>query len=169
MGVRADENNLGEFTPELQHALRQRQAPVYSPKIEVTGIPRRFAQSERPLRVVSYLDCVRRNRNNNSVLTDLEFGSYRFGVSMAGSRVSPVPVAFLLALASETGSAVFSPTADTSQLLKRGSFSNLLNAAELLEASNNHEQKSLKHLKTAQYFPNFPNFRNCFSGNWRNC
>jgi hypothetical protein len=20
-----------------------------------------------------------------------------------------------------------------------------------------------------QYFPNFPNFRNCFTGNWRNC
>lgn len=90
---------------------------------------------------------------------------------MAGSRVSSLPFAFLLALASETGGAA-APMFDTSQKLESGSLSNLLNeaaAVDRLGASNNHEQKSLEDYKTAQYFPNFPNFRNCFSGNWRNC
>jgi hypothetical protein len=90
---------------------------------------------------------------------------------MAGSRVGPVPFAFLLALASEANASQVSLPADSKDQLKPGALSGLLNL-------NGHPEFSIKSVEqvrdgetttVVQYFPNFPNFRNCFTGNWRNC
>jgi hypothetical protein len=90
---------------------------------------------------------------------------------MTGSKAGPLPFAFLLALATEaSGSTVSLPT-DAKDHLQPGMLSDLLN----LGGNPEFSIKSLEQLKSGetttvvQYFPNFPNFRNCFTGNWRNC
>ena len=90
---------------------------------------------------------------------------------MAGSRVGPLPFAFLLALATEANSSPVSPTSEMKDNLQLGMLSGLLN----LNGNPEFSIKSVEQVKNGetttvvQYFPNFPNFRNCFSGYWRNC
>ena len=90
---------------------------------------------------------------------------------MASSRVGPLPVAFLLALATEANSSPATFAIDAKDNLQPGALSGLLNLNENPEFS----MKSVEQVKNGetttvvQYFPNFPNFRNCFTGNWRNC
>ncbi|MEH2548837.1 hypothetical protein V1283_005482 [Bradyrhizobium sp. AZCC 2262] len=90
---------------------------------------------------------------------------------MAGARVGPVPFAFLLALASEANASQISPAVDGKDQLKPGMLSGLLK----LNANPEFSIKSVEQMRdgetttVVQYFPNFPNFRNCFSGYWRNC
>ena len=90
---------------------------------------------------------------------------------MAGPTRGPLPVAFLLALATEANSGTGLLTTDAKQNLQPGSLSGLLNSSGTPEFSI----KSVEQIKNGetttvvQYFPNFPNFRNCFTGNWRNC
>ena len=89
---------------------------------------------------------------------------------MAGSRVRPVPFAFLLALASEANASQV-PLPDSKDQLEPGMLSDLLK----LNANPEFSIKSVEQVRdgetttVVQYFPNFPNFRNCFSGQWRNC
>ncbi len=90
---------------------------------------------------------------------------------MTGSKSGPLPLAFLLALATEaSGSTVTLPT-DANDHLQPGLLAGLLN----LGGNPEFSIKSVEQLKNGetttvvQYFPNFPNFRNCFTGNWRNC
>jgi hypothetical protein len=90
---------------------------------------------------------------------------------MARSRVAQVPIAFLLALATEANAAPVSLTTDAKDSLQPGSLSGLLN----LNGNREFSIKSVEQVRNGetttvvQYFPNFPNFRNCFSGYWRNC
>ena len=90
---------------------------------------------------------------------------------MAGSGVGPLPLAFLLALASEANSSPVSLTTDAKDSLQPGVLSGLLN----LNGTPEFTIKSVEQVKNGetttvvQYFPNFPNFRNCFAGYWRNC
>ncbi len=93
---------------------------------------------------------------------------------MAGRRIGPLPFAFLLALAADASSNAASLSTETQgnlQPLGRGMLSDLLSLNENPEFSI----KSVEQLRNGetttvvQYFPNFPNFRNCFSGYWRNC
>ena len=90
---------------------------------------------------------------------------------MAGSRVGPVPFAFLLALASEANAGQAPLPVDSKDQLKPGALSGLLK----LNGNPEFSIKSVEQVRdgetttVVQYFPNFPNFRNCFSGNWRNC
>jgi hypothetical protein len=90
---------------------------------------------------------------------------------MAGSRVGPLPFAFLLAFATEANSSPASLATDSKDNLQPGMLSGLLN----LNGNSEFSMKSVEHLKNGetttvvQYFPNFPNFRNCFYGSWRNC
>ena len=90
---------------------------------------------------------------------------------MSGPRVGPLPFAFLLALATEAGGSTVTLLTDAKDHLQPGMFSGLLN----LGGSPEFSIKSVEQLKNGetttvvQYFPNFPNFRNCFTGNWRNC
>ena len=90
---------------------------------------------------------------------------------MTGSRSGPLPFAFLLALATEAGGSTVTLPTDAKDHLRPGMLAGLLNLGGNPEFST----KSVEQLKNGetttvvQYFPNFPNFRNCFTGNWRNC
>ena len=90
---------------------------------------------------------------------------------MAGSRVGPLPFAFLLALATEANGSQALLAKDGKDSLQPGMLSGLLN----LNKNPEFSIKSVEQVKNGetttvvQYFPNFPNFRNCFSGYWRNC
>jgi hypothetical protein len=90
---------------------------------------------------------------------------------MAGSGVGPLPFAFLLALATEANGSQVSLTSVARDNLQPGVLSGLLN----LGGNPEFSVKSVEQFKNGetttvvQYFPNFPNFRNCFTGYWRNC
>jgi len=90
---------------------------------------------------------------------------------MTGSKAGPLPFAFLLALATEASGSTVSLPRDAKDHLQPGMLSDLLN----LDGNPQFSIKSVEQLKNGetttvvQYFPNFPNFRNCFTGNWRNC
>ncbi|WP_426534057.1 hypothetical protein [Bradyrhizobium sp. McL0615] len=90
---------------------------------------------------------------------------------MAGSRVGPVPFAFLLALASEANASQVPLPTDGRDQLKPGMLSDLLkqNANPEFSIKSVEQQRDGATTTVVQYFPNFPNFRNCFSGQWRNC
>jgi hypothetical protein len=87
------------------------------------------------------------------------------------SKVTPLPFAFLLALATEANANTLPPQFDAAGPLQPGMLSDLLKR----DGSPEFTIKSIERLKdgetttVVQYFPNFPNFRNCFSGYWRNC
>ena len=87
------------------------------------------------------------------------------------SRVTPLPFAFLLALASEANSSAASLAPDANEKLEPGMLSGLLNrvGAPEFTIESIEESRDGKKTTVVQYFPNFPNFRNCFTGNWRNC
>jgi len=103
----------------------------------------------------------------------LKFGSRGIGqgCAMAGSRVAPLPFAFLLALATEANASAVSPIADAKDNLRPGMLSGLLHLNGNPEFSINSvsQMKNGETTTVVQYFPNFPNFRNCFTGYWRNC
>jgi hypothetical protein len=87
---------------------------------------------------------------------------------MTGSRVGPLPFAFLLALATEANRSAVSLTTDTKETLHPGMLSGLLNLNEDPEFSI----KSIERVKNGEattVVQYFPNFRNCISGSWRNC
>jgi hypothetical protein len=90
---------------------------------------------------------------------------------MTGSRVGPLPFAFLLALATEASSSPVSLPIDPKDNLQPGMLSGLLNQGGNPEFSMKsvEQQRDGETTTVVQYFPNFPNFRNCFSGYWRNC
>ena len=84
---------------------------------------------------------------------------------MSSALPSSIPVAFLLAMAVEQPGA---PDGESivSGPLQAGALSPLVNAPGN-SASNPAAAPATERL--VQYFPNFPNFRNCFAGAWRNC
>jgi hypothetical protein len=87
---------------------------------------------------------------------------------MTGSRVGPLPFAFLLALATEANSSAVSLTTDAKDNLQPGMLSGLLN----LNGNSEFSIKSIERVKNgeaATVVQYFPNFRNCVSGSWRNC
>ena len=90
---------------------------------------------------------------------------------MAGSRVGPLPFAFLLAVATEASSSTVALPMDTKDRLLPGMLAGLLNFGGNPEFSikSTEQLKNGETTTVVQYFPNFPNFRNCFTGNWRNC
>ena len=90
---------------------------------------------------------------------------------MTGSKVAPLPLAFLLALATEANGSAVSPLNDAGEKLQPGMLSGLLK----LNGTPEFSVKSIEQVRNGetttvvQYFPNFPNFRNCSTGYWRNC
>lgn len=89
---------------------------------------------------------------------------------MAVSRVSPLPLAFLLALASDANASSPASLPEAGQRLEAGMLANLFERSIAEFTIKSIEQmKGSEQTTIVQYFPNFPNFRNCFSGYWRNC
>ena len=83
----------------------------------------------------------------------------------------PLPLAFLLAMAADTAGAAPLLLNEANAALRPGALSGLL-PPELqptapLAEHRTHEGRVGTQL--VQFFPNFPNFRNCFVGSWRNC
>lgn len=82
----------------------------------------------------------------------------------------PLPLAFLLAMAADTANAGTFPVAEGAAL-RPGALSGLL-PRDLQPTSPSPEQRTHEGqvgTQLVQFFPNFPNFRNCFVGSWRNC
>jgi hypothetical protein len=83
---------------------------------------------------------------------------------MAGSRVGPVPFAFLLALASEANASQV-PLAHSKDQLKPGMLSDLLKQ----NANPEFSVKSVEQVRDGETTTVVQYFRNCLYGSWRNC
>ena len=81
----------------------------------------------------------------------------------------PLPLAFLLAMAADSTSAA--PLHAAGAPLSRGTLSSLLPVGlqPISPPTANRTHEGQVGTKLVQFFPNFPNFRNCFVGSWRNC
>ena len=90
---------------------------------------------------------------------------------MGVSRAIPLPFAFLLALATDANSSPSPLIDETKGALEPGMLSGLLklNGAPEFTVNSVEQVRDGKPTTVVQYFPNFPNFRNCFNGTWRNC
>ena len=84
----------------------------------------------------------------------------------------PLPFAFLLAMAADAANGANSELIAPAKPLQPGSLAGLLAATKRSPAPPASEGRFIEGsvgTKVVQFFPNFPNFRNCFVGNWRNC
>lgn len=86
---------------------------------------------------------------------------------------SSLPLAFVLAMAADASAAGLPDATQPDQPLKAGDLRRLLDRAVdqglITRPMDQPGDRRLPGDKTAQYFPNFPNFSNCISGTWRNC
>jgi hypothetical protein len=91
---------------------------------------------------------------------------------MSRGIAGPLPIAFILAMAAETMSGANANAINAQNALQLGSLSLLFTQAiehfPLGRSSDRGWSPGNAETKLAQ-FPNFPNFRNCFAGAWRNC
>jgi hypothetical protein len=78
-----------------------------------------------------------------------------------------IPLAFLLAMASETSGVSFGATNDAPPVLTHGMLAELLAGSTKSPAAEPDGQQA-PNSKVAQFFRNY-GFFNCFGGNWRNC
>jgi len=87
--------------------------------------------------------------------------------------IAPLPFAFMLAMAADAANGAAFEASNSSKSLELGALSGLLSAAIGSSSSwpfvNKELLKGHDGTKLVQFFPNFPNFRNCFAGAWRNC
>ncbi|MBM3530604.1 MAG: hypothetical protein FJX62_21180 [Alphaproteobacteria bacterium] len=88
----------------------------------------------------------------------------------------PLPLAFILAMAAESATAVLPDDAAETRRYNSGDLRKLLDRAAdenlIGKPADQSGDRLLPGDKTAQFFPNFPNFPNffnCFNGYWRNC
>lgn len=84
-----------------------------------------------------------------------------------------LPLAFVLAMAAEASASAPAEATNPPIQLEPGVLSGLLAAAtersQTQPASGQRWIRGSAGTKVVQFFPNFPNFRNCFVGNFRNC
>ena len=82
-------------------------------------------------------------------------------------------MAFILAMAAEASGAAWPDPYDATKPLQAGDLRKLLEAT--VDANDDAKSfltsgdRRLPGDKTAQFFPNFPNFFSCNAGNWRKC
>lgn len=91
---------------------------------------------------------------------------------MTRGIAGPLPFAFILAMAADAASGVNSEVTNPSKPLELGALSGLLAAIDRTQVSPALDSGLIQGnvgTKVVQFFPNFPNFRNCFTGTWRNC
>ena len=85
---------------------------------------------------------------------------------MTGPKTGPLPLAFALAMAADISAAGVVNVPEGENLWRAGSLSRLLDDSEDVSSRNSAQGRSAATQgKLAQWL----NFRNCFSGNWRNC
>ena len=83
---------------------------------------------------------------------------------MSGPRVGPLPLAFALAMAVDVSAAGALSVPEGENLWRVGSLSRLLgDSARSNSSAEGHSAAAPKQM--AQWL----NFRNCFTGSWRNC
>ena len=84
---------------------------------------------------------------------------------MARRNCGQLPLAFVLAMAAEASGSAIAEATNPSIQLKPGALSGLLAAAtedsQTLPASGQRWTQGNAGTKVVQFFPNFPNFRNC--------
>jgi hypothetical protein len=90
---------------------------------------------------------------------------------MTTLRAGSLPFAFLLAMAADADASAIPAATDTKSNLEPGMLSDLLrlNGPPEFTVKTVDQVKDGETTTVVQYFPNFPNFRNCFTGYWRNC
>jgi hypothetical protein len=90
---------------------------------------------------------------------------------MTTLRAGSLPFAFLLAMAADANASAIPAATDMKDNLEPGMLSDLLrqSAAPEFTVKSVDLVKDSETTTVVQYFPNFPNFRNCFTGYWRNC
>ena len=82
-----------------------------------------------------------------------------------------IPLAFILAMGADVSAAI-PDASQPNKPLEAGALRLLLEqglAKEIVRDPLQSGDRRLPGDKIVQYFPNFPNFRNCIRGNWRNC
>jgi hypothetical protein len=85
---------------------------------------------------------------------------------MTGSRVGPLPVAFLLAMAADVSAAGALSVPERENLWRVGSLSRLLGDSESARSNSSAQGRSAA---APEQMVQWLNFRNCFNGSWRNC
>jgi hypothetical protein len=90
---------------------------------------------------------------------------------MTTLRAGSLPFAFLLAMAADANANAIPGAVGSKGNLEPGMLSDLLrrSAAPEFSVKSVDQVKDGEAMTVVQFFPNFPNFRNCFTGNWRNC
>lgn len=82
---------------------------------------------------------------------------------MSGPRVGPLPLAFALAMAADVSAAGALSVPEGENLWRVGSLSRLL--GDSARSNSSAEGRAAATEQMAQWL----NFRNCFTGSWRNC
>lgn len=83
-----------------------------------------------------------------------------------------LPLAFILAMAADASAATMPDTSQPNIPFEAGALRALLEKGLASEIGREPAQSGDRRLpgdKTAQFFPNFPNFHSCVAGMWRNC
>ena len=84
---------------------------------------------------------------------------------MTGSKVAPLPLAFVLAMAADVSAAGVAIVPEGENLWRVGSLNRLLGDSEAGRPNSVQGPSAAAPEQLVQWL----NFRNCFSGNWRNC
>ncbi len=85
---------------------------------------------------------------------------------MTGPKTGPLPLAFALAVAVDVSAGGIANVPEGENLWRVGSLSQLLDDSEAGRLNGLDQGRSaVAPEQLAQWL----NFRNCFSGNWRNC
>lgn len=85
---------------------------------------------------------------------------------MTGSKTGPLPLAFALAMAADVSAAGAVSVPEGENLWRVGSLSRLLGDSEAGRSNGSVQGRSAA---APEQLAQWLNFRNCFTGNWRNC
>ena len=85
---------------------------------------------------------------------------------MTGSKTGPLPLAFALAMAADVSAAGVVSVPEGENLWRVGSLSRLLGDSEAGRSNGPVQGRSAA---APEQLAQWLNFRNCFTGNWRNC
>jgi hypothetical protein len=96
----------------------------------------------------------------------LKLPEFFLGRAMTGPKTGPLPLAFALAMAADVSAAGVASVPEGEYLWRVGSLSRLLGDSETSRLNGMVQGPSAA---TPEELAQWLNFRNCFSGNWRNC